>query len=56
MQGISAYLINYAEKHVNKLGESELLVFAKLPELYLKLGWKVVETVDDHFVLKSSLV
>lgn len=56
MQGLSSSLIKHAEKKVKELGESELLVFAKIPELYSKLGWKIVEIEDDHFVLKSSLV
>jgi N-acetylglutamate synthase-like GNAT family acetyltransferase len=55
-QGISSQLINRAEKSVESIGESELLVFAQIPELYSKLNWQVIETHDDHFVLKSALV
>ncbi|MGF1878360.1 GNAT family N-acetyltransferase [Photobacterium frigidiphilum] len=55
-QGISSQLINRAEKLVESIGESELLVFAQIPELYSKLTWQVIETHDDHFVLKSALV
>ncbi|MGF1761706.1 GNAT family N-acetyltransferase [Photobacterium sagamiensis] len=55
-QGISSQLIHRAEKLVKDMGEPELLVFAQIPELYSKLSWQVIETHDDHFVLKSSLV
>jgi len=55
-QGISSQLINHAEKLVKEMGESELLVFTQIPTLYSKLNWQVIETQDDHFVLKSSLV
>lgn len=55
-QGISSQLINRAEQLVKEMGEPELLVFTHIPELYSKQNWQVVETHDDHFVLKSSLV
>jgi len=53
-QGISSRLIQHAEQLIQVMNEPELLVFAQIPALYSRLGWKVVETVDDHFVLKST--
>jgi len=53
-QGISSRLIQHAEQLIQAMNEPELLVFAQIPALYSKLGWQVVETVDDHFVLKST--
>jgi len=47
-------LIQHAEQLIQTMNEPELLVFAQIPALYSKLGWQVVETVDDHFVLKST--
>lgn len=55
-QGISAQLINHAEKIVKEMLEPELLVFTHIPVLYSNLEWKVIATHDDHFVLNSSLV
>ncbi|MGR6831526.1 GNAT family N-acetyltransferase [Aliivibrio wodanis] len=55
-QGISSQLINQAEKVVMEMAESELLVFTHIPVLYSNLQWKIIETHDDHFVLKSSFV
>jgi len=55
-QGISSQLINQAEKVVMEMAESELLVFTHIPALYSNLQWKIIETHDDHFVLKSSFV
>jgi len=55
-QCISSLLINHAETLVKEMGEPELLVFTQIPTLYSKLNWQVIETQDDHFVLKSSLV
>lgn len=55
-QGISSQLINQAEKVVIEMAESELLVFTHIPVLYSNLQWKIIETHDDHFVLKSSFV
>ena len=55
-QGISSQLINSAEKLVKERGEPELFVFTEIQALYSKLNWQVIETVDDHFVLKSSVV
>ena len=55
-QGISSQLINCAEKLVESISEPELFVFTHIPEMYSKLNWQVIETEDDHFVLKSSLV
>ena len=55
-QGISSQLINHAEKMVSEMAEPDLLVFTHIPALYSNLKWTVIETVDDHFVLKSSLV
>jgi len=54
-QGISSQLINRAEQLVKNIGELELLVFTHIPELYAKQNWQIIETHDDHFVLKSSL-
>jgi len=55
-QGISSQLINRAEKLVKEMGEPELLVFTEIKALYSRLNWQVIETLDDHFVLKSSVV
>lgn len=55
LQGISSLLIKHAEKKIKELGESELLVFAEIPDLYSKLGWEIVEQIDNNFVLQSSL-
>jgi GNAT superfamily N-acetyltransferase len=55
-QGISSQLISHAEQLVKEMGEPELLVFTHIPELYLKQKWQVIETQEDNFVLKSSLV
>ena len=55
-KGISSQLINQAEKVVIEMAESELLVFTHIPVLYSNLQWKIIETHDDHFVLKSSFV
>ena len=55
-QGISSQLINHAEQLLKEMGEPELLVFTHIPDLYTKQNWQVIETHDEHFVLKSSLV
>lgn len=55
-QGISSQLINHAEQVVTKMSEAELFVLTHIPALYSNLNWKIIETSDEDFILKSSLV
>jgi len=55
-QGISTQMISFAEQLVKEMRESELLVFTDMPELYSKQNWQIIETQDENFVLKSSVV
>ena len=46
--GLGSMLIRATEKTASRLGISELFALTDIPELYLKLGWTVVEVQDGH--------
>lgn len=51
--GIASKLILEAEKIVQKHNYNELYVYTDKPNLYLKLGWKVIKVEGYHSVLKK---
>ena len=54
-QGIAKMLVSKAKDVSIDTNYNELFVYTKFPELYLNLGWDLIESKDNDHTLRSLL-